>query len=121
EAGDMDVTIHRAFDFTHNQVKALETLKEHEGITTVLTSGGDYKAPEAVEKINHLIDIAKDSHLKIMVGNGLRLETLESFCSNIQPVDALHFGSDVRKNRSPDQPLDQERIQTIKQIMCRFS
>jgi|SRR5690625_68152 len=120
-AGDLDVTFHRAFDFANNQVESLKTLMTYKGITSILTAGGDYQAPEAVKEINQLIDIANDSHLKIMIGNGLRLRNLDEFCANIKQVNALHFGSDVRINRSPNMPLDRERVKKIKAIMKKHS
>jgi|SRR5690625_3097718 len=113
----LDVTIHRAIDFARDQVEAIKFLKEYKEITTILTAGGNYNAPEAVDQVNELIDLAKDSHVKMMIGNGLKLDNVEEFLQKVKPVDALHFGSDVRINKSVMNPLDGERIKAIKKIM----
>lgn len=115
----LEVTIHRAIDFSRNQVEALHILKKYPEITTILTAGGNYNAPEAIEEVDQLLDIAKDSHLKMMIGNGLKRDNLEGFLKNVnrERIDSLHFGSDVRINQSVDQPLDEEKICNIKKII----
>lgn len=115
-ADGLDVTIHRAFDFARDQVEALETLAQYEQVTTILTAGGDYEAPEAVSQINHLIDLAENTHLKIMVGHGLRADSFEEFYKKIAP-DAVHFGSGARVNDSFEYPLDEEKIKKIKDVL----
>lgn len=113
----LNVTIHRAIDFARDQVEALELLMEYEDVTTILTAGGNNRAPEAIDEVNELVDLASGSHLKMMIGNGLKRDNLKEFLENVKEVDALHFGSDVRINQSPDHPLDGQRIREIKEII----
>lgn len=113
----LDVTIHRAIDFARDQVEALNVLKNYSGITTILTAGGNYSAPEAIDEVNELVDLASDTHLKMMIGNGLKRDNLKEFLGNVKEIDALHFGSDVRINQSSDYPLDEEKIREIKEII----
>ncbi|WP_036688375.1 copper homeostasis protein CutC [Paucisalibacillus globulus] len=116
-ADGLEVTIHRAFDFSRNQIEALESLKQVPEITTILTAGGNYNAPEAVEQINELIDMASRTHLSIMVGHGLRVDSFEKFFQSTKP-DFVHFGSGARKNDSFDYGLDETKIKTIKEIIA---
>lgn len=116
-SGDLDVTIHRAFDFAANQIETLKLLKEYDQVTTILTAGGDYNAPDVVDKINDLIGLSEGSHLEMMIGNGLRLDNLEEFLDEVKSIDYLHFGSGVRVNEDSINPLDKEKIMKIKDIM----
>ncbi|MBU5266156.1 copper homeostasis protein CutC [Virgibacillus proomii] len=115
-ADGLEVTFHRAFDFARNQLEALECLAKYDQITTILTAGGDYKAPDAIPQLNQLIHLAKDTHLSIMVGHGLRAETFTDVYHQLKP-QAFHFGSGVRVNDSFDNSLDADKIKKIKQIM----
>lgn len=116
-SGELDVTIHRAFDFAKDQVATLKQLMDYPQITTVLTAGGNYNAPEAVSKINELVDLAEGSHVKLMIGNGLREDNLEVFLKQIKPIDALHFGSGVRVDEKSVNPLDKKKIARIKNMI----
>lgn len=116
-SGDLDVTIHRAFDFADNQIETLKLLKEYDQVTTILTAGGDYNAPDVVDKINDLINLSENSHLEMMIGNGLKLDNLEEFLGEVNSIDYLHFGSGVRVNEDSINLLDKEKITKIKDIM----
>lgn len=93
---------------------------KYEQVTTVLTAGGNYNAPEAVDEINELIDLASKSHLQMMVGNGLRLDNLETFLKQVQSIDYLHFGSGVRIDENSVNPFSEEKIKEIKNIISKF-
>lgn len=112
----LDVTIHRAFDFSRDQKEALLKLAEYKQITTILTAGGNYRAPEAVEQINELMAMASETHLSIMTGHGLRLDTFETFYEATKP-EFVHFGTGARINESFDFGLDESKIKEINQIM----
>lgn len=68
-ARPMEVTFHRAFDFTRDQDMALEALLELE-VDRVLTSGG---APTAVQGAEHLarLNLRAGSDLTVMAGGGI--------------------------------------------------
>ncbi|WP_284139048.1 copper homeostasis protein CutC [Virgibacillus sp. LDC-1] len=117
-SGDLEVTIHRAFDFARDQVEALKCLTKFKQITTILTAGGNYNAPDAVKEINHLLDLSRDSHLSLMIGHGLRIESFQSFLQQVQgEPSAVHFGSGARVNNDFAYTLDESKIKQIKQIM----
>src|SRR5690606_1477503 len=108
----LDVTIHRAFDFARDQKEALLKLAEYKQITTILTAGGNYRDTEAVEQINELIAMASETHLSIMTGHGLRLDTFETFYEATKP-EYVHFGTGARINESFDFGLDKSKIKEI--------
>ena len=57
-AGDMEITLHRAFDMTHDPFAALETAVQL-GCTTILTSGQAPSAPAGRELLRELFLRAK--------------------------------------------------------------
>lgn len=68
-AGDMSVTLSRAFDMCRDPFKALEEAKEI-GINTILTSGQKDSCLQGAELINRLVDKAKDD-IDILIGGGV--------------------------------------------------
>ncbi|KNE21124.1 copper homeostasis protein CutC [Virgibacillus pantothenticus] len=115
-ADGLEVTFHRAFDFARDQVEALQCLAKYEQITTILTAGGNYKAPDAIPQLQQIIDLANDTHLSVMVGHGLRPETFADVYHQLKP-QAFHFGSGVRINNSFAHSLDRSKIQQVKRTM----
>ncbi len=116
EAADgLEVTFHRAFDFVRDQMEALETILKYKQITTILTAGGDGPATDSAANLIRLIEKTKGTHLTIMPGHGLRIETLRSFYEEVQP-EALHFGSGVREDFDFDKDLSKEQITRIKEL-----
>lgn len=73
-AGDLSVTLHRAFDMTRNPFEALETAMEL-GFHTILTSG---QAPSAAEGVDCLRDLREraDGRISIMAGSGVKAENI---------------------------------------------
>lgn len=115
-AGDLHITIHRAFDFARDQKEALECLAKYTQVKTILTSGGKRKATEAITEIKELMELAADTHLTIMAGHGLRVNSFEGFYKEIQP-DEVHFGSGVRINESFSKPINQDAIKRVKRVL----
>ena len=115
---NLDVTFHRAFDFAKDQMEALECLSKYTKVKRILTAGGNYNAHEAIPQLNHIINHAKDTHLKIMVGHGLRMDNFEKFYQEIQPEE-VHFGSGARINDSFLSPIDKNKVEKINEILHR--
>lgn len=115
-AGDLDITIHRAFDFARDQKEALECLANYPQVKTILTSGGQRKATEAITEIRELIALSADTHLTVMAGHGLRVDSFEDFYKEIQPTE-VHFGSGARINESFSEPINRDAIKSIKSIL----
>ena len=53
----MNVTFHKAIDFTDDIINQIKVLNQIGGINSILTSGGKNTAEEGVEKINQIIKI----------------------------------------------------------------
>lgn len=69
-AGDMEVTLHRAFDMTRDPFAALETAIEL-GCKTILTSGQESDALKGKELLKELYRSA-DGRIDIMAGCGVK-------------------------------------------------
>ena len=74
-AGDLDVTLHRAFDMTRDPFAALESAVRL-GCRTVLTSGQERDAAAGKELLRQLLDRAA-GRLDIMAGCGVRKENIQ--------------------------------------------
>lgn len=70
----MSVTFHRAFDMTFDPVSALEDIIRC-GIDRILTSGQKDSAPEGIETIKKLVELAGD-RIIIMPGSGINEHTV---------------------------------------------
>lgn len=114
EAGDLEVTFHRAFDFARDQQEALETILRYEQITTILTSGGGSSAFDYDKQLANLVQQTKDTHLVIMPGGGLRVEGLSEF-HNIVQSGALHFGTGVRIDCHYDKDISASQIKRVRE------
>ncbi|MBM7600004.1 copper homeostasis protein [Virgibacillus halotolerans] len=115
-SGDLDVTFHRAFDFARNQREALACLSNYPQVTHILTAGGNYDAPDAVNELNQLVEDAKDTNLTIMAGHGLRVDTFKDFYNQVK-VKEVHFGSGVRVNNSFRHMIDSNKVKRVKDIL----
>lgn len=116
-ADGMEVTFHRAFDEIPDQLAALNVLCRYRQITDVLTSGGKATAPEGAERIAVLQRL---SHIQrqpaILAGSGLTAEGLKDFLEKTA-VGSVHFGSAVRKDGNPLNPVDPGRLEAVRRIL----
>lgn len=113
EAGEMNVTFHRAFDEIEDQLEALEVIATFPQIQRILTSGGQAPAPEAAEQLKKLVDKSKNTPVRILAGNGMSPETLSALVT-ATGLEEVHFGSAVRVNRSFMHPIDEAVIADVK-------
>ena len=112
-AEGLDVTFHRAFDYVEDQLEALECLLRYKQITTILTAGGKGFAAEQIPDLKKFISYAKDTHLTIMPGHGLRTNNIKQLVEKLNP-QALHFGSGVRVANNFELSLDKDKIKQLK-------
>lgn len=84
EAGNMSVTLHRAFDVCVDPFETLEQAKEL-GIDTVLTSGQKNHCLEGRDTLKRLVE-GEDGRITIQVGSGVDAETIRQ----IQPYTKAH-------------------------------
>ncbi|MBS4219187.1 copper homeostasis protein CutC [Bacillus sp. FJAT-49711] len=115
EAEGLDVTFHRASDFSRNIEETIEALSQFKQVKRILTAGGRKPATESVETIKRLMDLAEHTHLNIMPGYGLRVDTFKEFYDKIRPTE-IHFGSGVRDDNSFMRPIEREKVEKIKQV-----
>ena len=72
EAGEMKVTLHRAFDMCKNPLETLEQAKEL-GIDTILTSGQKNCASDGTELLKQLVE-KSEIRLKFLLGAELTVK-----------------------------------------------
>ncbi|MDO4308509.1 MAG: copper homeostasis protein CutC [Eubacteriales bacterium] len=84
EAGDMSVTLHRAFDVCVDPFEAMEQAKEL-GIDTILTSGQKNHCLDGRDTLKKLVE-CEDGRITIQVGSGVDAETIRQ----IQPYTKAH-------------------------------
>lgn len=75
EAGDMSITLHRAFDVCKDPYQVLSQAKQL-GIHTILTSGQANQCSDGAELIKELIE-QSDGVVDLLVGGGVNADTIE--------------------------------------------
>jgi copper homeostasis protein len=88
EAGDMSVTLHRAFDVCVDPFVALEQAKEL-GIDTILTSGQKNSCMDGKELLKQLVD-REEGRITIMAGSGVDAEAIRQLQPYTQ-AQAFHM------------------------------
>ena len=112
----LDITFHRAFDEVDHLFTALEVLQKYPEISRILTSGSKQKATEAIEELGQLADLSAGTGLSIMAGSGLTPQNLQAFLKKVN-VREVHFGSGIRFESSYNNPIDPNKIKTIRKIV----
>lgn len=117
EAADgLPMTFHRAVDETRDIYEALDVLLGYPQITSVLTSGGQPSALQAVDVIAEMVRRAKGSPLSILAGSGLTVESVGGFIQETG-VRHVHFGSNVRQGTRSLSPIDPERLSGLAALL----
>ena len=75
EAGEMSITLHRAFDMCENPMKALEDVKKL-GIHTILTSGQKNSCINGTELLSELVRKA-EKKVDILIGGGVDASVIQ--------------------------------------------
>ncbi|AYK05540.1 copper homeostasis protein CutC [Brevibacillus laterosporus] len=113
ETGHMHVTFHRAFDEVEDQVAALEQLLHYKQIDRILTSGGKSSALQAVDQMKTLVERTASTHVTILAGAGLTIETVSDFVKETG-VREVHFGTGVRQDGQALKPVDTQLVALVK-------
>lgn len=92
-AGDMNVTLHRAFDVCSDPFKALQDAKSL-GINTILTSGQKNSCFDGKELLRQLVEKA-GGDIDIMVGGGVRDTVIEELAV-ITKAKSFHMSGSVK-------------------------
>ena len=92
-AGDMSVTLHRAFDMCAEPLSALGQAMEL-GIHTILTSGQAPTCMEGIPLINRLLEAA-DGKISILAGAGINAEAVTSLLNRTKLTQFHMSGKQV--------------------------
>lgn len=82
----LEITFHKAIDETPDPVVAVENLKQIEGITRVLSSGGADTALEGASVLNEMIACA-ENRIIIMAGGKVTANNLEEMTHKIHTYE----------------------------------
>lgn len=91
-AGEMEVTLHRAFDMTRDPFEALEDALSL-GMTTILTSGQQASAQEGAALLKKLREQAAD-RITIMAGSGVKSSNIQAI-HDATGITAFHASGKV--------------------------
>lgn len=115
-AEDMDVTFHRAFDEIVNQEDAYRQLSNYSQIKRVLTSGGKPSALQATDRLKRLVEMSKHSHVDILAGGGLEVNSLSAFVHETG-VQEIHLGTAVRGALGAIDSIEASKIRHVRTIL----
>lgn len=93
-AAGLRMTLHRAFDLVPDFTEAMEVAVEL-GFERILTSGGARSAPQAIDRLAEIVDLAK-GRLSIMPGSGVTLDTVDALLDRVT-VSEVHSSCSVRE------------------------
>lgn len=79
----LEVTFHKAIDETPDPVAAVELLKEIDGVTRILSSGGAATASEGAAVLNRMVSAA-EGRLIILAGGKVTRDNLEEISGMIR-------------------------------------
>ena len=79
----MNVTFHKAIDYTHDMLDQINILSKIKGINSILTSGGEKNASEGVDKINKIINKFGD-RFRIIAAGSITNKNLEILSKEIK-------------------------------------
>ena len=79
----MNVTFHKAIDYTHDMLDQINILSKIKGIKSILTSGGEKNASEGVDKINKIINKFGD-RFRIIAAGSITNKNLEILSKEIK-------------------------------------
>lgn len=100
EAGDLEVTFHRAIDIAPDPLGALDTLAAL-GIRRILTSGG---ASRSIDGVGMLAALVAESagRVQVMAGGGVGVSDIVGIAAT--GVDAVHLSARTTVTGSPSGP-----------------
>lgn len=114
-AEGLDVTFHRASDFSRNVEETVEVVLQFPQIKRILTAGGRRPAPESIDILKRLMKKTEGTHATIMPGYGIREQSLQTLIDEVKPKE-IHIGSGVRVNDSYMESIDEEKLRRVKTI-----
>lgn len=107
----MNVTFHRAIDEVDDLVGAVQTLRDFEKVTHILTSGGQGKIEENISVL-HKMQKVSQGDLQLIVGSGVTKENIERLL-NETGISEAHVGTAVREGKSCFAEINKESVQDL--------
>lgn len=104
----LEVTFHRAVDKSADPLVAIKQLAKT-GIKRVLSSGGPGTAKDNLDRLREFRDILDAAGKTLLVGRGITLENCGQILTATMAHE-LHVGNDVRRDKSPTAPVEQESV-----------
>ncbi|APG82981.1 copper homeostasis protein CutC [Sinorhizobium americanum CCGM7] len=93
-ASGLGLTLHRAFDLVPDFAEATAIAFEL-GFERILTSGGARTAPEAVDRLEELVEMAA-GRLSIMPGSGVTIDSIDRLLPRLGVIE-VHSSCSVRE------------------------
>jgi copper homeostasis protein len=118
EARGLSVTFHRAIDEANTWENYLALRQSPNYVDRVLTSGGKVNVPAGIETIRAMVKESRQnpSSPLIMPGAGLSLANIAAVHEQLH-ADEYHFGSAVRAEGQFPNPIEEEKIKRILEIV----
>ncbi|PEY43886.1 copper homeostasis protein [Bacillus cereus] len=107
----MNVTFHRAIDEVDDLVGAVQTLRDFEKVTHILTSGGQGKIEENISVL-HKMQKVSQGDIQLIVGSGVTKENIERLL-NETGISEAHVGTAVREGKSCFAEINKESVQDL--------
>ncbi|WP_052339547.1 copper homeostasis protein CutC [Gorillibacterium massiliense] len=115
-ASRLNITFHRAFDYTRNLEEALDDLLDFPQINRLLTSGGASNAFEANDVIARMQMRIQNTPIKLIAAAGLTADNIADFVERTK-VTEVHMGRGVRIGMSIAHSIDADLVRLIKQLL----
>lgn len=109
----LEITFHRAFDETKDQIEAYKILAKYPQVKWLLTSGGSENCLAGKEQLRKLVELSRElDGPTIMPGAGLSEDNISEIHEYVQ-AKLYHFGSAVRMDRSFAKGFDRKKVEEI--------
>ncbi|MBO1627539.1 copper homeostasis protein CutC [Bacillus arachidis] len=107
----MNVTFHRAIDEMADLVGAVQTLRNFEKITHILTSGGQGGIVENIPVLHEMQRVSQGD-VQLIAGSGVTKENIQRVL-NETGISEAHIGTAVREGKSCFAEINQKSVQDL--------
>lgn len=107
----MNVTFHRAIDEMADLVGAVQTLRNFEKITHILTSGGQGGIVENIPVLHEMQRVSQGD-VQLIAGSGVTKENIQQVL-NETGISEAHIGTAVREGKSCFTEINQKSVQDL--------
>ncbi|MBY0597505.1 copper homeostasis protein CutC [Bacillus bingmayongensis] len=107
----INVTFHRAIDEAPDLIEAVQTLRNFEKVTYILTSGGQGKIEENIPVLYEMQRVSQGD-IQLIAGSGVTKENIKRLL-NETGISEAHVGTAVREGKSCFAEIDQKSVQEL--------